>query len=328
MNAPTIQNFFSHGSYILLLNFLWLNNAAADPVEDSRKAFAECLEHIKTENKNNRDVADYTVRVEEYCLREEKMTSAELFHGIASVDSNFQSYRPSYFGYRLSHSDENNEDEIKFQLSLKYQLVEDVKTDINIVNAVSSNWFFGYTQKSFWSIQESSEPFRESNFSPELFKEYTREDWSQDKALKSIRFGFIQHESTGESGTGSQGWNISYIEPIFKFGKLSVAPKIWVPALFQSKTDMAPDNPDIFDFYGHGEIKVYYVQTKRLSHSLMYRQGDNSDLYGFRWQTDYSARLLDWTPKVFIQYWSGYGESLKDYNNKTTGLIVGLSAVH
>ena len=251
------------------------------------------------------------------------------FLGVGDEDTNFKSYRPSYFGYRVNHSDENQEGEIKFRLSLKYQITQDdVTQDMPLVNALARNWYFAYTQKSFWSIQESSQPFRESNFSPEFFKEIQYSRWDSDDVFKLLRFGLYQHESTGEAGVGSHGWNITYLEPIFKYGKFTLAPKLWAPVFFRSKDKAAPDNPDIFDYYGYGEIKLFYEQTDDFKHSVMYRQGDNSDLYGFRWQTDFALRGRDWNPKIFFQFWSGYGESLKDYNNKTHGFVIGLSAVH
>jgi phospholipase A1 len=258
----------------------------------------------------------------------EGLSSSSLL-GIGDEDFNFKSYRPSYFGFRVNHSDKDNEGEIKFQLSLKYQLTRsNVFEDKYYANHVLSNWYFGYTQKSFWSVQKESAPFRENNFSPEFFKEAHFSEWGSEDTFKFLRFGLFQHESTGEAGTGSQGWNLTYIEPVWKFGGVSLAPKIWVPFLFRSKEKVAPDNPDIFDYYGYGEIKLSYDQSDHWRHSMMYRQGSSSDLYGFQWQTDFAFKLDILNPKVFIQYWSGYGESLKDYNNNTTGLVLGLSAVY
>lgn len=253
--------------------------------------------------------------------------SSQRMLGIAHEDSNFRSYRPSYIGYRASHSNDNHEGELKFQFSLKYRLTpEDILENRKVLNAVSSNWFFGYTQKSFWSIQESSEPFRENNFAPEFFKEIKYGEWDEDKYLKLVRIGLYHHESTGESGTGSHGWNTSYLEAVLKYGDFVIAPKIWVPEFFSHKEDAAPDNPDIFDYYGYGELKIFYEYSENYIHSIMYRQGNNSERYGFRWQTDF--KIKGWNPRFFVQYWSGYGESLKDYNNKTNGLVIGLSAIH
>jgi phospholipase A1 len=261
-------------------------------------------------------------------------SAAEMFDsksllGIGDEDTNFKSYRPSYFGYRLNHSNTDNEGEIKFQLSLKYQISKnDVAESMPMLNTVINNWYFGYTQKSFWSIHESSQPFRESNFSPEFFKEINYSNWESDDIFKLLRLGLFQHESTGEAGAGSHGWNLTYLEPILKYRKLTFAPKFFAPVLFRSKQKAAPDNPDIFDYYGYTELKLIYDQTDKYRHSLMYRQGDNRDLYGFQWQTDIAFHRNNWNPKIFIQYWSGYGESLKDYNHENQGLVIGMSAVY
>jgi len=260
----------------------------------------------------------------------EEPLKTEPYFGISKEDPLFKSYRPSYFGIRLNHSDKNYEGEVKFQLSLKYQLTDkDTLKNMKWMNRISKNWFFGYTQKSFWSIQEPSAPFRENNFSPEFFKEIDYNNWNDDNALKLLRFGLFQHESTGEAGPNSHGWNRTYLEAVFKYGDLIVSPKIWVPALFSSKEHAAPDNPDIFDYYGYGELTLYYQQSDNIIHSMTYRQGHNRDLYGFLWQTDFSLFSIgDWTPRLFVQYWSGYGESLIDYNHNTHGIVAGLSAVY
>jgi outer membrane phospholipase A len=69
-----------------------------------------------------------------------------------SKDSgSFYPYLPTYIGYTTNHSDPENRYELKFQVSVKYELIEE------------SDWYFAYTQKSFWSTQKLSAPFRESN---------------------------------------------------------------------------------------------------------------------------------------------------------------------
>lgn len=253
----------------------------------------------------------------------EQFTFAPL--GIGEEDTNFKSYRPSYFGLRVSDTNKDNIGEVKFQLSLKYQITKhDVVSDMAFFNPALSNWYFGYTQKSFWSIQRTSAPFREINFSPEFFKEIHFSDDNED-GFKFLRFGLYQHESTGEAGVGSHGWNTTYLEPVFKYGEVTLAPKVWVPAFFLAKKHTAPDNPDIFEYLGYTDIKAFYEPNKSWHHSLSYRQGKVAKRFGVQWQTEYA--LSSSNAKVFMQYWAGYGESLKDYNVKTNGLVVGFSTV-
>ncbi len=74
----------------------------------------------------------------------------------------FHSYLPTYIGWTASHSDSTREGELKLQFSVKYEILAE------------TDWYFGYTQKSFWSIQKESSPFRETNYAPELFWIYKR----------------------------------------------------------------------------------------------------------------------------------------------------------
>ncbi len=145
----------------------------------------------------------------------------------------FHSYQPTYIGYSVSNSDSRNEGELKFQFSVKYEILD------------NSDWYFGYTQKSFWSVQKSSAPFRETNYSPETFWLYKPSGLSW---LPVVQAGFYRHESTGESGVGSHGWDITYLEPAFYWNGLYIIPRVWAPSIVQgfNKNKAAPDNPDTY----------------------------------------------------------------------------------
>jgi len=244
--------------------------------------------------------------------------------------SSFYAYRPNYIGYSAYNSINDDKGSLKFQLSIKYELLQD------------TNIFFGYTQKSFWSIQKPSAPFAENNFSPEAFyifdntkKTIKIQDYLPDY-LKYVQFGVFRHESTGEAGSGSHGWNTSYIEPTFAFGKyFTVTPKIWIPAPFCSERTSAPDNPDIYKYYGYGEINAKYAFDDLAQLSATFRHGTEQGKYGIESKIDFGlkpiAKLLgigiNPNPTLFVQIWNGYGESLKNYNQNTTNLVIGITAI-
>lgn len=245
---------------------------------------------------------------------------------IGKVDLNFYSYRPSYFGVTVDGSDESLNGQGKFQFSVKYELKED------------SGLFFGYTQKSFWDLQKKSAPFAETNFSPEIFNIYEVSKINDpDNYLKTVQVGWFRHESTGEDGDGSNGWNTSYIEPTYIIGDFTITPKIWVPFLFASKNTIAPDNPDIFDYLGYGELKLSFGTNKGNLHSLMLRKGKKADHISVMYQWDIGLDNIwntlglknsnVWNPNLFIQYWSGNGESLKNYKNHNNRLLIGFSLI-
>jgi phospholipase A1 len=235
---------------------------------------------------------------------------------------------PSYIGYTVNNSNSDNAQEVKFQFSVKYEFIE------------NSDWYLGYTQKSFWSTQKSSAPFRETNFSPETFWLYKPDNLSW---LPVVQAGLFRHESTGEAGAGSRGWNITYVEPVFSWGGLFIIPRIWAPSLFHGfdEKKAAPDNPDIFRYYGYGKLSaVYrYKQDIQLALSMQYAPKDNSitcegqaDLawrsiaaaFGKIFGFEYTPK---WNPSYFVQARNGYGEGLKTYNVRTSSVIVGISLV-
>ena len=247
---------------------------------------------------------------------------------ISKEINGFYSYLPAYVGYTINNTDAANEGELKFQFSVKYELIK------------NRNWYFAYTQKSFWSIQEDSEPFRETNFAPETFWQYKPEDYDW---LEGIQFGIYRHESTGESGPGSHGWDTSYIEATFHWNGVYLIPRIWHASLFHRFDEVraAPDNPDIFDYYGKWNVTAIYGNKKSNQISIMLQPSPIDDSITYEVQFDISwkkmAKLFnklpfvnfepEWNPYYFIQVRDGYGASLKSYNIENYSVIFGISLV-
>lgn len=104
-----------------------------------------------------------------------------------------------------------------------------------------------------------------------------------------------------------------------EWGKLSLLPKIWTHVK-DSGDDS--DNPDITDYYGHGELQALYDFGKGETLSATGR---------FNFDTEKGAIELDYTLPLtrdvhgFIQLFHGYGESIIDYNKETTAVGIGLS---
>ncbi len=247
-----------------------------------------------------------------------------------STDENhgFFPYKSSYVGISDFESNGAKDSELKFQFSIKYQFVRDF------------NLFFGYTQKSYWSIFKDSAPFRETNFSPELF-------WQQQldtyEWLPFVQYGIYQHESTGEAGLGSHGWDRTYIEPVFKLDEqVSIIPKLWVPSILQgfNENKAAPDNPDIFKYYGYGDITVKHAFSVYNSYSahFSYAPVDNSISWSLRFilspnslfpseEKAYDSWGKFSNVDFFLELQNGYGYSLKSYNVKTSSVVFGINLV-
>jgi phospholipase A1 len=201
--------------------------------------------------------------------------------------------------------------ELKFQFSFKQQVYDGL--------------YFAYTQKSFWRVldQEESRPFRETNYNPELFYRLLRPApsggaWGGDLG--------IEHESNGDSEPTSRSWNRVYLAPFVEYGRLRTELKLWHRLSEEAKKtpeDTSGDeNPDISDFYGYGELRLAYLNRWQHRAALMAR---------WNFATDKGAVQLDYgvptgTKNLFVygQFWSGYGESLIDYNRSITRYGIGV----
>ncbi|HEY7746405.1 MAG TPA: phospholipase A [Desulfuromonadales bacterium] len=201
--------------------------------------------------------------------------------------------------------------ELKYQFSFKQQIYDGL--------------FFAYTQKSFWRIldQEESRPFRETNYNPELFWRLLRPApswgcWGGDLG--------IEHESNGNREPTSRSWNRVYLSPFVEYGRLRAELKLW-RRLSEEKKETPEDtsgdeNPDISDFYGYGELRIAYLNRWQHRAALMTRWNFATDKGAV--QLDYSVPTGTRNLFVYGQFWSGYGESLIDYNRSVTRYGIGV----
>jgi len=82
-------------------------------------------------------------------------------------------YKDNYFIFG------DNDDQVKFQISLQYNLIYPSKL----------GFFAGYTQKSFWKMYNKSAPFYETNYEPEIFYRFT----SGNNVFGNIIIPFIDY---------------------------------------------------------------------------------------------------------------------------------------
>lgn len=205
--------------------------------------------------------------------------------------------------------------ETKYQISLKAKLGH------HLLGTAFSLWG-GYTQSSRWQVYNGAEsrPFRETNYEPEVILV-----WPLQGTLLGwqMRMGSvaINHQSNGRSLPLSRSWNRI-------IGSLALERDDWVaelrPWLRIRESPADDDNPDIEDHIGRIELQLsrYWadqVLTLQLRHSL--RTGARSR----------GSAQLDWVFPMrgalhgYLQVFSGYGESLVDYNQSQTKLGLGVT---
>lgn len=212
-------------------------------------------------------------------------------------------YSPDYSG---------QDSELVFQISAKLRLYRGL--------------YFGYTQRSFWSILDSddSRPFRESDYNPELF--YRWIPGSDPDDFWGLDLG-IEHESNGQSMPDSRSWNRIYAAPFLVDGPAVYYLKLWYRIPEDDKEDpldpKGDDNPDIEDYYGYGELRWQRRLGEGHQLATMVR-GNPAEAKGAL-QIEYT--LPNRSDLFFYQLyiWHGYGESLLDYNDVVTRVGLGIA---
>lgn len=201
--------------------------------------------------------------------------------------------------------------ELKFQFSFKQHIWEGV--------------YFAYTQKSFWRVldENDSRPFRETNYNPELF--FRGFEGNSGLLQWWGDIGIFEHESNGAREPTSRSWNRIYVTPALSYKGLEAKLKIWYRLEEEVKTNPydtnGDENPDIEDFYGHGELNLSYTFTTSFSTNpckvaLMARQNFATDKGGLQLDVSIPTPIKDF---YFLgQLWTGYGETLVDYNQSLT----------
>lgn len=198
--------------------------------------------------------------------------------------------------------------EFKAQLSFQVPVIKD------LFNYNSLSLDAAYTQLSYWQFYASSQFFRETDYEPELF---IQEKLPDDQTL-SVG---VDHESNGRGGELERSWNRTYINYAITKDNWKFAVRPWMLIFQDESSDL--HNPDIAKFLGYGWIVTSY-KFHNQTISLMLRNNMES---GFK----RGAEEVDWSIPIhnhfnfFVQGFSGYGQSLIEYNHYTNSIGFGLS---
>ncbi|MBC8055827.1 MAG: phospholipase A, partial [Rhizobiales bacterium] len=250
---------------------------------------------------------------------------------------NFVGYQPNYVlpvhvTNRINRSPESptqasvsspeyKSTEAKFQLSLRTKIAQDLP-------AVGGDVWVAFTQQAMWQIYNGadSKPFRNTDYQPEAIYVLPT-----SKDLRALPFGWqwrytqlgLAHQSNGQSDPLSRSWNRAYLGAGFENGNWSFTARY----NHRLKEDIETDNnPDLVSFRGRGEFQLTWARGLHTA-SVLYRTSLRN--------TDYGAVQAEWTYPIFkdqpnglrwfVQAFSGYGETLTDYNFRQTSLGAGVT---
>lgn len=209
----------------------------------------------------------------------------------------------------------------KFQISLRYRMF-----DGNGAIARRLPWlddlYFSYSQTSLWDLGDLSKPFRDSSYRPRFFFSNTDLGRVADGRIRLGVEGGFGHESNGKDGLDSRSINILYARPTLTLGDPE-GQRLYVAPMLSHYLDR-DENRDIIDYRGHVDLLVGFGRKSGWDMWATLRKGTASDYGSLELNVSYPLAGLsggDLTGWLLAQYFTGYGESLLDYNRKLDAQI-------
>lgn len=251
---------------------------------------------------------------------------------------NFKTYKPNfilpaYISNAVNHTPSTptrgtasglpnyHASEVKLHLSLRTKLAQSVLLP-------GADLWFGYTQQSMWQLwnHAASAPFRNTDYEPELIyvvpvpEKIGHLPWGWRLAMLQ---GGAAHQSNGQSDPLSRSWNRIYLAAGLERGDMTVLLRSHRRVRESAASD---DNPDLTRYVGRGDLQLGWttgLSTASLLWRTDYKRIDRGSVQlDFTYPVDREKPLgLRW----YMQLFSGYGETLLDYNFRRTSFGVGVS---
>ena len=200
--------------------------------------------------------------------------------------------------------------ESKFQISMKVKLLD---------LAENATLWAGYTQQSNWQLYNGrqSRPFRETNYEPELMLALEPDYQILGWRWRLLVLG-LNHQSNGRADPLSRSWNRVYAQFGLEQGNFGLLIRPWLRIPERRDND---DNPDLTHYMGHGDIVAVYRWGEQTVSALgRYNVTTGKGAVQLGWNFPLARRV-----RGYVQAFSGYGESLIDYNVIQNTIGVGIS---
>lgn len=230
---------------------------------------------------------------------------------------------------RLEHT------ELKFQISLKVKVAEQI--------ANSADLWFGYTQQSSWQAFNSANvrPFRDSDYEPELMLTFpVRGDGSfLGLSPRMVNFGLV-HQSNGQRDPFERSWNRVYAQAGLDrdVGNLQDRFAVLFRAWYRlPEGRLEDDNPDIQHYLGYGDLLFFWKHgdsnvSALLRNNLQSQNNRGSVQLNWslpitrvpKWNTTGASPAAEGELRCYVQFFTGYGETLIDYNHYQTTIGIGI----
>jgi phospholipase A1 len=232
----------------------------------------------------------------------------------------FQPYKNNYIVFGSMENDDGTAPfsgqslDIKFELGMKFTLFPQIE-ELKFLSPVK----FGYSQRSWWDISESSAPFKEHNYNPEIFWDFTETLARPSNRTRLHIFDYVgmEHQSNGLDGTSSRSWDRVYGQRELRLSET------WAWTLKYWNILNAGDfNDNIQDYIGQAEITTHIDVNNWANINIKTTKGHETETINY--QVDLIFPMSQWVNSRFVlSYYNGYGEALISYNKKTTSLRAG-----
>jgi outer membrane phospholipase A len=213
----------------------------------------------------------------------------------------------------------------EFQFSLKYQILSLSNQD----NALN-DWYFAYTQTSFWDLLSSDPKFYDTSYKPSTFFYFRDIFNSKDQKFTRVDFqsGF-EHESNGKGGADERSLNTVYMQPTLTLGPvdhvmLTLQPRAWL------YTGVGGNNPDLPAYRGYADMRAALTWSgpkdwESVQFATRFREGNEGSHSSLMFDLRVGLwRILGINPSLQVQYFTGYGQTLRQYNQDSHGIRAGL----
>jgi outer membrane phospholipase A len=206
----------------------------------------------------------------------------------------------------------------KFQISFRYQLLNN-EGPLAIEAPALKGFHVAYTQTSLWDWNAVSAPFFDTSYKPEFLYAWDRVAGGQPPNWYQLDLqGGLKHESNGKAGADSRSLNIACCRPTLTLGRddglqLMLQPRAWVYL-----GDLS-DNPDIADYRGYADLRAIVGWKRGLQLSALGRMGKDANHGSLQLDVTYPMMRIFGSFSLYLdaQYFTGYGESLLEYNRRS-----------
>lgn len=237
-----------------------------------------------------------------------------------NVTEEFGAYQNNYFGFTVDQTNHEEVGRAKLKLSKTHPLL------------FENTFYWGYIFKSWIDLKQLNVPTSEYNCSSDLIYKV-----NLSKLIGSDYFiiGLWKFEMAIDYGPESRKAHSSYLETRYIYKSFSFTPRISFPSIPFQKKITFPGNEDILEYKEFLELCIRYENGKRNIHQVWLNVGNTFRKGNFQYQwtigisdilTTFGFKCIpELNTSLILQYWNGYGESLKNYKQYSQRVMIGIS---